>query len=113
MSPDNHRVRHGDLAGPLSDIGAYPLNAFCNLSGTEPFALASRAPDRKLGDLDGTIAVTLRFPGDRSARFTVGDVGSSMTYTVVGSAGSVQMEPAFVFGKPLDHTLKVGEKQTT
>ena len=60
------------------------------------------------------MAVTLRFPGDRLAQFTVSYVGNSVdAYTVVGSEGSVEVEPAFMFGMSLKYKLKVGTKETT
>ncbi len=121
VSPDNHRAQHGVAAGALFDMGPYPLNAVRNLFGAEPteaFALATRAADGKLAAagvrLDDTVAVTLRFPGDRLAQFTVSYVGNTLdTYTVVGSAGSVEVNPAFMFGMSLGYTLKVGGKQST
>ena len=117
VSPDNHRAQHGVAAGPLFDMGPYPLNAVRNLFEAEPteaFAIAARAADGAMKDMDDTVAVTLRFPGDRLAQFTVSYVGNTIdTYAVVGSAGSVEVEPAFMFGKPLAYTLKVGTKEST
>ena len=117
VQPDNHRAQHGVLAGPLFDMGPYPLNAVRNLFEAEPteaFALAARHPDSQLGNLDDTVAVTLRFPGDRLAQFTVSYVGNSIdTYTVIGSKGSVEVQPAFMFGKPLSYTTKIGEAEST
>ena len=117
VMPDNHRAQHGVLAGPLLDMGPYPLNAVRNLFEAEPteaFAYAVRHADSQLGGLDDTVAVTLKFPGDRLAQFTVSYVGNTIdTYTVVGSAGSVEVEPAFMFGKPLSYKLKVGTKEST
>jgi predicted dehydrogenase len=117
VNPDNHRAQHGVAAGPLLDMGPYPLNAVRNLFEAEPteaFAYSVRHADSRLGDLDDTVAVTLRFPGDRLAQFTVSYVGNTIdTYTVLGSAGSVEVEPAFMFGKPLAYKLKVGTKEST
>ncbi len=121
VSPDNHRAQHGTAAGPLFDMGPYPLNAVRNVFGAEPtevFAVAARAAESKLAAagerLDDTVAVTLRFPGDRLAQFTVSYVGNPIdTYTVVGGDGSVTVDPAFMFGMSLGYTLKVGQKQTT
>ena len=117
VSPDNHRAQHGERAGPMFDMGPYPLNAVRNLFEAEPtevLAIAGRHGDSQLGNLDDTVAVTLRFPDDRLAQFTVSYVGDSIdTYTVVGSAGSVEVEPAFMFGKPLSYTLSIGGKKST
>ena len=117
VSPDNHRAQHGTAAGPLYDMGPYPLNAVRNLFEAEPtevFALAGRSADSAVPGMDSTVAVTLRFPGDRLAQFTVSYVGNTLdAYTVAGSAGSVTVEPAYMFGKPLAYKLKVGDKETT
>ena len=117
VSPDNHRAQNGVLAGPLYDMGPYPLNAVRNLFEAEPievFAFSVRSPGVGLDDLDDTVAVTLKFPDNRLAQFTVSYVGNTIdTYTIAGSAGSVEVEPAFMFGKPLSYKLKVGSKETT
>ena len=117
LAPDNHRAAHGTKAGPLLDMGPYPLNAVRNLFGAEPteaFAIAARHLDSQLGQLDDTIAVTLRFPNERVAQFTVSYVANTIdTYTVTGTDGSVTVEPAFMFGKPLQYKLKVHETETT
>ncbi len=117
VSPDNHRATNGVLAGPLFDMGPYPINAVRNLFEAEPtevFAHSIRHPDAELGDLDDTVAVTLKFPDNRVAQFIVSYVGNSIdSYTVYGSAGSVEVGPAFMFGKPLSFKLKIGEKEST
>ena len=48
VKPDNHRALHGEAAGPLFDMGPYPINGVRNLFGEEPieaFGTASRHPD--------------------------------------------------------------------
>lgn len=40
-SPENHRAKNGEAAGPLFDMGVYPLNAVRNLFGAEPIEVSA------------------------------------------------------------------------
>ncbi len=70
LSPENHRAKNGDYAGPVLDMGPYPVNAARYIFGAEPTevvsAVGTRHPEAGLGDFDDTVAVTLRFPGTAS-----------------------------------------------
>jgi len=113
---NNHRVRNGGLAGPLFDMGPYPINGVRNIFEDEPievFATATRHPDSGFVGLDDTVSVILRFSRERIAQFTVSYFGNSIdTYTVVGSKGMLEMNPAFLYGKPLSFTIQTGESKT-
>lgn len=114
VSPDNHRAQSGIEAGPLFDMGPYPINAARMLFGTEPTevisAVGARYPKAELGDFDHTVAVTLRFPGERIASFVVSYVCDTVqSYDIVGTQGSVRMSPAYMYGKPLEQTMTTGE----
>jgi predicted dehydrogenase len=113
VKPDNHRATSGVEAGPLFDMGPYPVNAVRNIFETEPIevsAFGSRHPEAGLGNFDDTIAVTLRFPENRLAQFVVSYVGNAIdSYTVLGSSGSVVMSPAYMYNQSLEYTLTTGE----
>ena len=113
VKAENHRAQSGAAAGPVADMGPYPINAVRNLFGAEPLeviAAGSRNPDAGLGDLDDTVAVTLRFPENRLAQFVVSYAGSSIdSYTLVGSEGNVVVSPGFMYNKALEYQLTVGE----
>ncbi|KMO32410.1 glucose-fructose oxidoreductase [Methylobacterium variabile] len=116
VSPDNHRARSGVAAGPVFDMGPYPVNAARAVFGAEPTevvsALGLRHPEAGLGDLDDTVAVTLRFPGSRLAQFVLSYVGNTLdTYTVVGTKGSVTVNPGYMYGKPLEQFTILGEER--
>ena len=115
VSPDNHRAQNGYWAGPVFDMGPYPVNAVRNLFGAEPetvFAIGSRHPESGMGDFDDTVTVTLQFPGGKIAQFVVSYFGNTIdTYTVVGTKGSVEVNPAYMFGAPLHHYMTVGEEE--
>ena len=117
LDPDNHRAKHGVLAGPLLDMGPYPINAVRYLFGEEPLevvsAAASRHPEAGFGDLDDTIAVTLRFPGNRLAQFTVSYYANAISQAIVaGTKSSIVLDPAFGFGESLEHDVTIGEKKS-
>lgn len=63
-------------------------------------------------DFYDTIAVCLRFPGDRLAQFNLSYFGNPTNSLIaVGTKGSIQLDPAYTFGRPLRQTIVIGEKQ--
>lgn len=112
----NHRAKTGDLAGPVLDMGPYPVNAARYVFGAEPTevvsAIGTRHSDSGLGDLDDTGAVTLRFPDNCIAQFTVSYYGNTIdSYTVFGTKGNVVMSPGFMYGKSLEQEVTLGQKK--
>lgn len=117
VDPDNHRARNGVEAGPLLDMGPYPINALRYLFGEEPVevvsAVASRHPECGFADLDDTFAVTLRFPQDRLAQFIVSYAMSSVgRIAVVGTKGSLALDPAFTYGEPIEQFVTIDGKKS-
>lgn len=117
VSPENHRARSGDAAGPVLDMGPYPVNAARYMFNDEPTevvsAVGSRHPEAGFGDFDDTVAVTLRFPGGRLAQFVLTYYGNALdSYTVAGTKGSLEMNPGFMYGKPLQQKLILGESRS-
>ena len=113
VDPANHRATNGELAGPLLDMAPYPINAARYLFGEEPVAVASavasRHPGFGLSDMDDTVAVTLRFPGERLAQFTVSYVTSGVDSLIVaGTKGAIHMMPAFGYKAAHQETLVAG-----
>ncbi len=117
VSPENHRAHSGDLAGPIFDMGPYPVNAARYMFGDEPVevvsAVGTRHSQAGLGDFDDTVAVTLRFPEGRIAQFALSYFGNTLdSYVVVGTKGSLQMNPGYMYGKPLEQSLTLGESKS-
>ena len=118
VDPANHRADNGLFAGPLFDMGPYPINATRYLFEAEPVevvsAVATRHPQAGLGaDVDDTVAVTLRFPGDRLAQFTCSYHANAIdSFIVAGTKGSIAMNPAYTFGKSLEQNRTIGEHKT-
>lgn len=111
VDPQNHRATNGLAAGPLYDMGPYPINAVRNLFETEPtdvFATGLRHPDAGLPmDFDHTVAVTLKFPENRIAQFTVSYATEAVdTFTVSGTKATLKLTPAYGMGKGKTLTLE-------
>jgi predicted dehydrogenase len=115
VDPANHRATSGAAAGPVLDMAPYPVNAVRNLFGAEPTevsAFGSRHANSGLGDFDDTVTVMLRFPEGRLAHFAVSYYGNAIdAYTVLGTKGSLQVQPGYTYGKSLEHFLTVGAKE--
>jgi predicted dehydrogenase len=114
VDPSNHRAKT-EAAGPVLDMAPYPVNAARNLFAAEPTevsAFGSRHPNSGLGDFDDTVTVMLRFPEGQLAHFSVSYYGNAIdSYTVLGTKGSVQVQPGYTYGKALEHYLTIGEKE--
>lgn len=97
----NSRGHNGYWGGPVPDMGTYPLNAVRNLFGQEPIsvhAVGTKTPGRGFNFHD-TVAVTLRFPGERVAQFTVSyATAASEGFELVGTKASIHASPCFMFG---------------
>ncbi len=117
VDPDNHRVKNGVLAGPLLDMGPYPINAMRYLFGDEPTevvaAVGTRHPESGFGDLDDTVAATLRFPGGRIGQFVVSYYANSIgSLVIAGTKGSIRLDPAYTFGEGLEQWRTIGDKKS-
>jgi predicted dehydrogenase len=112
VSERNHRSKGEYWAGPLADMGPYPINAARHLFEAEPvevMAASARRPEPKFKTIDETVAVTLRFPDDRLAQFTVSFGANPVDeYRIVGTKGDLQVSPGYMFGTALKHRLTVG-----
>ncbi len=118
VDPSNHRAHSGKLAGPVLDMGPYPVNAARYIFGNEPIEVVSAAGSRHAEsgfdpDFADTVTATLRFPGERLAQFTMSYYGNSTnSFIAVGTKGSVMLDPAYMFGKSLEQTTAIGEKKS-
>ncbi len=113
--PDNIRLKRKRGGGTLYDIGIYCLNAARYIFRAEPievFALSANNGEKRFREIDEMTAVIMRFPGERLATFTTSfGAGDVDYYEVVGTRGSLRVEPAFEYVGELSYTLKVGEKE--
>jgi predicted dehydrogenase len=109
VKPTNHRMQNGFAAGPVLDMGPYPLNMVRQLLGEEPIevsAVGTTAPDSTLGTPD-TVSVCLRFSGDRMAQFTISyTLPSSERFQLIGTKGEIEASPCFGYGKGVGITYR-------
>jgi predicted dehydrogenase len=116
VDPANHRAKSGVEAGPVFDMGPYPVNAARYVFEAEPLEVVSavgvRHPDAGLGDFDDTVSVTLRFPGDRLAQFVLSYTLNTLdSFFALGTKGNLAMQPCYMYGKPLQHTVTIGQDE--
>ena len=122
VSGENHRAKNGFWAGPVPDMGPYPLNAVRNLFGAEPIEVFAtgvctdpeRFRDATGAPFDDTVAVTLKFEAERVASFVVSYNGGDVDeYRIVGSKGDLFSKPAYQVGTAIEHTLTVNKSEST
>jgi predicted dehydrogenase len=117
VDPDNHRVKNGELAGPVFDMGPYPVNAARYIFEGEPTevvsAVGTKHPQSGFPqNFYDTVAVTLRFPENRLAQFNLSYFGNpSNSLIAVGTEGIVELDPAYTFGKGLQQIVTIGDKK--
>lgn len=110
----NIRLKKSMGGGPLYDIGIYCINAARNIFADEPievFAMAANNGDKRFKEVDEMVTGVLRFPGDRLATFTCSFGASDVSaYQVVGTKGSLRVDPAYEMVDTLEHLLKIKGK---
>ncbi|WP_223160890.1 Gfo/Idh/MocA family protein [Salinicola aestuarinus] len=110
LHPANHRAKHGYWAGPVPDMGAYPINAVRHLFGQEPIEVSAMGDDRPGRDYDCTdsVSVSLRFPEGRLAQFFVSYSASGLNaLNVVGEKGTLFSRPCYAFGPDVSITYEL------
>jgi predicted dehydrogenase len=107
--PGNIRTKHATGGGTLYDIGIYCINAARVLFGSEPeqvFAYSISGERSGMPEVDDTTSVVMRFGKDRLATFTSSfDAHDVSSYRIVGTKGSIHVEPAYEYAEPLEYTL--------
>ena len=101
--------------GPEWDIGIYCQNAARSVFAAEPtrvWATASDSADPRFAEIPETVHVILKFPGERIANFICSfGAADRSRYEVVGTRGSIVVEPAYEYAEGLGYELTVGEKK--
>ncbi len=116
VKSDNIRARPEEGGSPLHDLGIYCINASRYIMRAEPievFAMAAN-PSMRLPNIDQTVFVTMRFPGDRMAQFMCSFASTTVTnYRVMGSKGDLFIENVYEYTDEAKHVLTVNEKKKT
>ena len=112
----NHRAKNGYWAGPVPDMGPYPINMVRNLFGAEPIevsAMGVRTDPERFRDFDDQVAVNLKFPGERLATMLLSYSGADLDdYRIVGTLGDLYSSPAFGIGAAMKHATTVGKSKS-
>jgi predicted dehydrogenase len=110
----NVRLREAFGGGTLEDMGIYCINAARSLFRDEPyevFAFSSWDSDPRFKEVDEMTAAILRFPQDRLATFTCSFGANPVSnYTIVGTKGSLRVEPGYEYQTEIRHYLTTKEK---
>jgi glucose-fructose oxidoreductase len=114
---ENIRLDQGRGGGPLFDLGVYCINAVRNLFRDEPIevtALQGQGHDERFDEVPESTSAQVRFPGGRLASFTCsfGAADVSM-FRIVGTKGSLELDPAYEYSEGLEEHLTVGKRQRT
>jgi predicted dehydrogenase len=112
----NIRTRPELGGGTLYDIGVYCINAARHIFRAEPKEVMAISVNSGVGrteNIDESTGALMRFENERIASFVTSfnsaDVG---TYRIVGTKGSVSVDPAYEYAEGLGYELTIGEKKT-
>jgi predicted dehydrogenase len=116
VKPPNIRLKAAKGGGTLYDIGVYCINAARHLFREEPveaFAMTV-AGSKAQSSVEESASCILRFPGDRLAMFCL-SFGADKTseYRVIGTKGSLRVDPGYALADGLEHHVSRGEKKRT
>jgi predicted dehydrogenase len=111
VSRKNHRSKSQFWAGPLPDMGPYPINMARHVFAAEPteaIAFGASAAESRFSEIDEMLSVALRFPGERLALFAVSFGADAVDeYRIVGTKGDLRVSPGFGLGQAYRHWLTV------
>jgi predicted dehydrogenase len=113
----NIRLRRETGGGPLLDLGIYCINAASYLFGETPLevvAMGDKGEDPRFSEVDETVSAILRFPKGKTAAFTCSFGGANeSSCEIIGTKGSLCLNPAFDFETELTHYLTIDDKTQT
>jgi predicted dehydrogenase len=111
----NIRLDRELAGGPEWDIGIYCQNAARYVFADEPtqlWATATNSGDRRFAHVHETVHVIMKFPRERIATFVCSfGAADRSRYEIVGTKGSVVVDPAFEYAEGLSYEVTVGERK--
>jgi predicted dehydrogenase len=112
----NIRLQREKGGGPLYDIGIYCINAARTVFAAEPVEVMATAVthnDGRFKEVPETVAVVMKFPDKQIASFTCSfGAADRSTYEIVGTKGSITVDPGYEYAQGLEYEMRVGEKTT-
>jgi predicted dehydrogenase len=116
VNEGNSRLRGDVGGGPIYDMGVYCINAARYLFRAEPeevMAWNTGHESKRFSEVPSTTTAVMRFPGDRIASFTCSfGITDRSTFEVVGTKGTVKMDPAYEMVETLKAEMTVGKRTT-
>jgi glucose-fructose oxidoreductase len=95
-------------------MGVYCINAARYLFRAEPVevcALAESRKDPRFDRVEEMVSAVIRFPGAKLATFTCSFGAADVSrYTVIGTKGMVQMDPAYEYAEGTRMEVSIGER---
>lgn len=116
MNVDKKNVRWDKelSGGTMYDTGIYSINAVRNIFKEEPIevtAFAAKGKKREFKGVEDSIGVSLLFPSNRIANILCSFASATTAaYDIIGSKGTLRVDPAFHHKEKVKHTLMVGKK---
>ena len=111
------RLRSETGGGTLWDIGVYCINAARYLFRDEPYevlAMSATNEQVRFAETEEMVGALLRFPGERVASFVCNFGTSSVArYQIVGTKGTLALDPAYEYAMELKRDLTIGERTST
>jgi len=112
---DNIRLKRTMGGGTVYDIGIYCINAARYLFRSEPeevVAFSASGSDPRFSDVDEMTSAVLRFPGERLAAFACSfGAADSGAYDIVGTKGSLRLDPSYDYAAEMTLTTKISGKE--
>lgn len=111
----NIRLKRELGGGPEWDIGIYCQNAARYVFADEPtqvWATTTNSGDRRFGEVPETVHVIMKFPRERIANFVCSfGAADRSRYEIVGTQGSVVVDPAFEYAEGLSYEVTIGDRK--
>jgi predicted dehydrogenase len=112
----NSRLEKNVGGGAIYDMGIYCINAARYLLKAEPtevMAWTLNGGDKRFNEIPEMTSALMRFPGDIVAYFTSSFGAAERSYfEVVGTKGSLRMEPAYDMTGDFKAYLTIGDRTT-
>jgi glucose-fructose oxidoreductase len=112
VASGNVRLKRSLGGGPLYDMGIYCINAARAAFSAEPLEVLATAVSRRdtrFKEVPETVTAVMKFPRERVASLTCSfGTADRSAYEIVGTKGSLTLDPAYEFSQGLAFTLRIG-----
>jgi predicted dehydrogenase len=110
----NIRTKPEMGGGTLYDIGVYCINAARAIFRGEPtevMAMSVNSGAARTRRIDESTGAILRFDKERVAAFVTSfNAADAGSYTVVGTKGSIRVDPAYEYAEGLSYSITIDDK---